>query len=40
MVTKTKQEAERADAVYLAAVKKADMTRLQLEVGLVSEMTV
>lgn len=35
LVTKTKHEAEKADAVYLAAVKKADMTRLQLEVGLV-----
>jgi len=35
-VKKMKQEAEKADAVYLAAVKKADMTRLQLEVGLVS----
>ncbi|KAG0048584.1 hypothetical protein BGZ83_006468 [Gryganskiella cystojenkinii] len=38
LVTKTKQEAEKADAVYLAAVKKADMTRLQLEVGLFSHM--
>ncbi|KAF8947008.1 hypothetical protein BGZ52_008273, partial [Haplosporangium bisporale] len=34
LVKKTKQEAEKADAAYLAAVKKADMTRLQLEVGL------
>lgn len=40
LVTKTKQEAERADAVYLAAVKKADMTRLQLEVGLVSDLDI
>ncbi|GJJ68498.1 hypothetical protein EMPS_00844 [Entomortierella parvispora] len=38
LVTKTKQEAEKADAVYLAAVKKADMTRLQLEVGLFAHM--
>jgi hypothetical protein len=36
LVKRTKQEAEKADAVYLAAVKKADLTRLQLEVGLVS----
>ncbi|KAK3807865.1 MAG: hypothetical protein J3Q66DRAFT_418046 [Benniella sp.] len=38
VVKKMKQEAEKADAVYLAAVKKADMTRLQLEVGLFSHM--
>ncbi|KAF9351060.1 hypothetical protein BGX34_000838 [Mortierella sp. NVP85] len=37
-VKKMKQEAEKADAVYLAAVKKADMTRLQLEVGLFGHM--
>lgn len=36
LVKKTKQEVEKADAAYLAAVKKADLTRLQLEVGLVS----
>ncbi|KAF9171889.1 hypothetical protein BGX20_006755, partial [Mortierella sp. AD010] len=34
LVKRTKQEVEKADAIYLAAVKKADMTRLQLEVGL------
>lgn len=38
LVKKTKQEAEKADAAYLAAVKKADMTRLQLEVGLFAHM--
>ncbi|KAF9102134.1 hypothetical protein BGX27_011168 [Mortierella sp. AM989] len=38
LVKKTRQEAEKADAIYLAAVKKADMTRLQLEVGLFSHM--
>ncbi|KAG0010510.1 hypothetical protein BGZ80_001425 [Entomortierella chlamydospora] len=38
LVKRTKQEVEKADAVYLAAVKKADMTRLQLEVGLFSHM--
>ncbi|KAG0219709.1 hypothetical protein BGX31_011236 [Mortierella sp. GBA43] len=37
-VKKMKQEAEKADAVYMAAVKKADMTRMQLEVGLFSHM--
>ncbi|KAI8597222.1 hypothetical protein EDD21DRAFT_223592 [Dissophora ornata] len=37
-VKKSKHEAEKADAVYLAAVKKADMTRLQLEVGLFGHM--
>jgi hypothetical protein len=36
LVKRTKQEVEKADAAYLAAVKKADLTRLQLEVGLVS----
>ncbi|KAF9951004.1 hypothetical protein BGZ70_001152 [Mortierella alpina] len=38
LVKKAKQEAEKADAAYLAAVKKADMTRLQLEVGLFAHM--
>ncbi|KAG0380326.1 hypothetical protein BGX24_009004 [Mortierella sp. AD032] len=38
LVKKTKQEVEKADASYLAAVKKADLTRLQLEVGLFSHM--
>ncbi|KAG0363380.1 hypothetical protein BC939DRAFT_464893 [Gamsiella multidivaricata] len=38
LVKKTKQEAEKADAAYLAAVKKADLTRLQLEVGLFGHM--
>ncbi|KAF9954782.1 hypothetical protein BGZ72_004289 [Mortierella alpina] len=38
LVKKAKQEAEKADAVYLAAVKKADLTRLQLEVGLFAHM--
>lgn len=38
LVKKTKQEVEKADAAYLAAVKKADLTRLQLEVGLFSHM--
>jgi hypothetical protein len=38
LVRKTKQEVEKADASYLAAVKKADLTRLQLEVGLVSSI--
>ncbi|KAF9344497.1 hypothetical protein BGX26_004301 [Mortierella sp. AD094] len=38
LVKRTKQEVEKADAAYLAAVKKADMTRLQLEVGLFSHM--
>ncbi|KAF9565332.1 hypothetical protein EC968_004169 [Mortierella alpina] len=38
LVKKAKQEAEKADAAYLAAVKKADLTRLQLEVGLFAHM--
>ncbi|KAF9136867.1 hypothetical protein BGX30_010751 [Mortierella sp. GBA39] len=38
LVKRTKQEVEKADASYLAAVKKADLTRLQLEVGLFSHM--
>ncbi|KAI1315573.1 hypothetical protein EDD11_000648 [Mortierella claussenii] len=38
LVKKAKQEAEKADTAYLAAVKKADMTRLQLEVGLFAHM--
>ena len=38
LVKRSKQEVEKADAAYLAAVKKADLTRLQLEVGLVSAM--
>ncbi|KAG0302627.1 hypothetical protein BGZ97_002259 [Linnemannia gamsii] len=38
LVKRTKQEVEKADAAYLAAVKKADLTRLQLEVGLFSHM--
>ncbi|KAF9205405.1 hypothetical protein BGZ49_004086 [Haplosporangium sp. Z 27] len=33
LVKRTKLEVERADALYLTAVKKADMTRLQLEVA-------
>lgn len=36
LVKKAKLEVEKSDAAYMAAVKKADMTRLQLEVGLVS----
>ncbi|KAF9915139.1 hypothetical protein FBU30_002158, partial [Linnemannia zychae] len=39
LVKRTKQEAEKADAAYLAAVKRADLTRLQLEVGLVSAIS-
>ncbi|KAF9181224.1 hypothetical protein BGZ51_005584 [Haplosporangium sp. Z 767] len=38
LVKRTKQEAEKADAAYMAAVKRADLTRLQLEVGLFSHM--
>ncbi|KAG0288046.1 hypothetical protein BGZ98_004407, partial [Dissophora globulifera] len=38
LVKKTKQEAEKADALYAAAVRKADMTRLQLEVSLFDHM--
>ncbi|KAG0249270.1 hypothetical protein BG011_009451 [Mortierella polycephala] len=38
LVKRTKQEAEKADTAYMAAVKRADLTRLQLEVGLFSHM--
>ncbi|KAG0227492.1 hypothetical protein BGW42_002927 [Actinomortierella wolfii] len=38
LVKRTKQEAEKADQVYLEAVKRADSTRMQLEVGLIGHM--
>ncbi|KAF9167823.1 hypothetical protein DFQ26_003017 [Actinomortierella ambigua] len=38
LVKRTKQEAEKADQSYLEAVKRADSTRMQLEVGLIGHM--